>query len=61
MPRLWVMPWNQEFLYGTAFVKNSYVGRTFIKPKQSSRESSVAGKAECTERGRKRKAGDHDR
>lgn len=27
--------------YGTAFVKNSYVGRTFIKPKQSSRESSV--------------------
>ena len=27
--------------YGVAFVKNSYVGRTFIKPKQSSRESSV--------------------
>ncbi|MFV0527933.1 MAG: amidophosphoribosyltransferase [Lachnospiraceae bacterium] len=27
--------------YGTAFVKNSYVGRTFIKPKQQSRESSV--------------------
>ena len=27
--------------YGTAFVKNNYVGRTFIKPKQSSRESSV--------------------
>lgn len=27
--------------YGTAFVKNSYVGRTFIKPKQSSRENSV--------------------
>lgn len=27
--------------YGTAFVKNTYVGRTFIKPKQSSRESSV--------------------
>ena len=27
--------------YGTAFVKNSYVGRTFIKPKQSSRESAV--------------------
>lgn len=27
--------------YGTAFVKNGYVGRTFIKPKQSSRESSV--------------------
>lgn len=27
--------------YGTGFVKNSYVGRTFIKPKQSSRESSV--------------------
>ena len=25
----------------TAFVKNSYVGRTFIKPKQSARESSV--------------------
>ncbi len=27
--------------YGTAFVKNSYVGRTFITPKQSSRESAV--------------------
>ena len=27
--------------YGTAFVKNAYVGRTFIKPKQKSRESSV--------------------
>lgn len=30
--------------YGTAFVKNSYVGRTFIKPKQKSRESSVTVK-----------------
>lgn len=28
--------------YGTAFVKNTYVGRTFIKPKQSNRESSVS-------------------
>lgn len=27
--------------YGVAFVKNSYIGRTFIKPKQSQRESSV--------------------
>lgn len=27
--------------YGVAFIKNSYVGRTFIKPKQSSRESAV--------------------
>lgn len=27
--------------YGTAFVKNGYVGRTFIRPKQSSRESGV--------------------
>ena len=27
--------------YGTAFVKNAYVGRTFIKPKQSSRVSAV--------------------
>ncbi len=27
--------------YGMAFVKNGYVGRTFIKPAQSSRESSV--------------------
>lgn len=27
--------------YGVAFIKNSYVGRTFIKPKQSVRESSV--------------------
>lgn len=27
--------------YGTAFVKNAYVGRTFIRPKQKNRESSV--------------------
>lgn len=27
--------------YGMAFYKNSYVGRTFIKPKQKSRENSV--------------------
>ena len=27
--------------YATAFVKNAYIGRTFIKPKQKSRESSV--------------------
>ena len=27
--------------YGTAFIKNSYIGRTFIKPKQSMRESGV--------------------
>mgnify|MGYP002312177793 CR=1 FL=1 len=27
--------------YGMAFHKNSYVGRTFIKPKQSSRVSAV--------------------
>jgi len=27
--------------YGTALVKNAYVGRTFIKPKQKNRESSV--------------------
>ena len=27
--------------YGQAFVKNTYVGRTFIKPGQKSRESSV--------------------
>ncbi|MDR2044457.1 MAG: amidophosphoribosyltransferase [Clostridium sp.] len=27
--------------YGTAFVKNAYVGRTFIKPGQRNRESSV--------------------
>lgn len=27
--------------YGQAFVKNTYVGRTFIKPKQSMREQSV--------------------
>ena len=27
--------------YGMAFHKNSYVGRTFIKPRQSQRESSV--------------------
>ena len=27
--------------FAFAFYKNSYIGRTFIKPKQSSRESSV--------------------
>lgn len=27
--------------YGTAFVKNAYIGRTFIKPRQKNRESSV--------------------
>lgn len=27
--------------YGVAFIKNTYVGRTFIKPKQSQRERSV--------------------
>ncbi len=27
--------------YGQAFVKNTYVGRTFIKPKQKNRENSV--------------------
>ena len=27
--------------YGQVFVKNSYIGRTFIKPKQKNRESSV--------------------
>lgn len=27
--------------YGQAFVKNTYVGRTFIKPKQKNRQSSV--------------------
>ena len=27
--------------YGRAFVKNNYVGRTFIKPKQSARQKSV--------------------
>lgn len=30
--------------YGTAFVKNAYVGRTFIKPGQKSRESTVSVK-----------------
>ena len=33
--------------YGMAFHKNSYVGRTFIKPKQSQRESGVKIKLEC--------------
>ena len=30
--------------YGNAFIKNNYVGRTFIKPKQAQRESSVKDK-----------------
>ena len=33
--------------YGMAFHKNSYVGRTFIKPTQNERESSVQDQAEC--------------
>ena len=32
---------RSDIPYGMAFHKNSYVGRTFIKPKQSDRESSV--------------------
>lgn len=32
---------QSDIPYGVGFVKNSYVGRTFIKPKQSARESSV--------------------
>lgn len=35
--------------YGMAFFKNSYVGRTFIKPKQSQRESSVRVKLNVME------------
>ncbi|MEG1947107.1 MAG: amidophosphoribosyltransferase [Lachnospiraceae bacterium] len=35
--------------YGTAFVKNGYVGRTFIQPKQSNRESSVRVKLNVLE------------
>jgi len=41
--------------YGTAFIKNSYVGRTFIKPKQST------GKVKRIEGCRKRKENCHDR
>ena len=36
--RHWAIHYSLEFHNGTAFVKNGYVGRTFIKPKQSSRE-----------------------
>ena len=46
--------------YGTAFVKNSYVGRTFIKPKQSSRESSVQCETERIERGSRWQENYHD-
>ena len=35
--------------YGQAFVKNSYIGRTFIKPKQKNRESSVQVKLNALE------------
>ena len=41
---VWYMKGYSEYSgipYGMAFHKNSYVGRTFIKPKQSQRESSV--------------------
>lgn len=35
--------------YGVAFVKNSYIGRTFIKPKQKTRENSVGVKLNVLE------------
>ena len=35
------LPLKSGIPFGMAFVKNSYVGRTFIKPKQSTRASSV--------------------
>ncbi len=35
--------------YGNGFIKNTYVGRTFIKPKQSQRESSVKVKLNVLE------------
>ena len=47
--------------YGMAFHKNSYVGRTFIKPKQSQRESSVKIKLKCYRGSSKRKENCHGR
>ena len=47
--------------YGTAFVKNGYVGRTFIKPKQSSRESSVRVKLNVLKEAVDRQTRHHDR
>lgn len=35
--------------YGTGFVKNSYIGRTFIKPRQNQRESGVQVKLNALE------------
>ena len=47
--------------YGTAFVKNTYVGGTFIKPKQSNRVSAVHCKTECVKRSSGRKTRHYDR
>ena len=43
MPRRWIFPAVGYPLWDR-FCENSYIGRTFIKPKQSSRESSVSVK-----------------
>ncbi len=41
MQQQWDMQCSQESLTELLFIKNAYVGRTFIKPQQKSRESSV--------------------
>ena len=46
--------------YGTAFVKNGYVGRTFIKPKSEQPGVQCPGEAERVERGCERQARHHD-
>ena len=45
--------------YGQAFVKNNYVGRTFIKPQQSMREQSVKIKLNVLQNSCRRKADRH--
>ena len=54
------IPFSQGSPYGTAFVKNSYVGRTFIKPKQSNRESSVRIKLNVLREAVVGETGNHD-
>ena len=46
--------------YGTAFVKNGYVGRTFIKPKQSSQRVQCKDQTECTQRSSCREESHYD-
>ena len=60
MQQQWDMQWSQEFLTELHLSRNSYVGRTFIKPQQKSRESSVRVKLNVLKEAVKRQASCND-